>query len=108
MYARSQWRAPVHSPRAIGNPGREERYSILLVVSVVRGRSDSYPDMEARAYEIASLVDDAVRTWRTTTPAPFDGVARWVLVTSTRDLELLPDAGRGCAVQIDLSVAAQI
>lgn len=103
-------RQPGHTPRGLGNPGREERYSLLLIASVRRGRTDSYPEIEARAYEIASLVDAAIRNWRTTTPAPFDGVARWVLVASTQDFELWPaDAPeRGCAVQIDLAVAAQV
>lgn len=107
-----------HTPRALGSAGaREERYSIELVLNTSGAARDRYPDLEARAYAIADAIDESVRAWRSTTPAAYDGVARWVLVASVEDREGLsipgrdtepPEGGRECVVRVELNVAAGV
>ncbi len=98
-----------HTQAAHGSRGeREERYTIDVVVTVQATPRNRYPDMEEQAYAIASLVDANVRAWQQTTPAAFDGVARWVLVSSTEDDEALDNDAREASVLVTLAVAARI
>lgn len=104
-------------PRALNVTSREERYTLDVIVSVIGAARDRYPDLEERAYAIASAVDDSIRTWRDTTPSAYDGAARWVVVTSVEDREGLAipgrdtdaaEGGREAVVRVELSVAAGI
>lgn len=104
-------------PRALNTTSREERYTLDVIVSVNGSARDRYPDLEERAYAIATAVDDSIRTWRDTTPSAYDGAARWVVVTAIEDREGLAipgrdtdaaDGGREAVVRIELSVAAGI
>lgn len=102
-------RGPGHSPAAHGSSGqREERYTIDVVVTVAGNPQNRYAEMEQNAYDAATLVDQSVRAWAETLPKPYDGLARWVLVSSVEDDEALTDQAREASVVVTLAVAARI
>lgn len=97
------------TPAAVGTRQREERYTIQVTVSIERNPRDPYADLEARAYAIGDAIDTSVRAWADTSPAAYDGVARWVIVAGdVSDQHLVGEDTRECRLFFQLAVAARI
>ena len=72
------------TPSVFGMDRHEERYVQTLMVSVVRNAREDVAAMEARAFELAGVIETSVRNWRTTTPSPYDGVVTFCYVDGLR------------------------
>lgn len=104
------------TPSVMGMDRHEERYVQTLMVSVVQHAYDDVAVMEARAFELAGVVESSVRSWRLTSPTPYDGVLTYCTVSSLRlDPPHLISAEAGKApssrevlITIDLACAASI
>lgn len=68
-------------PIAMGMAQQEEHYVQTLMVSVVRNARDDVAVMEARAFELAGVIETSIRNWRTTS---YDGVVQFCYVDSLR------------------------
>jgi hypothetical protein len=68
-------------PFAMGMAKRQEHYVQTLMVSVIGNAMNDVAAQEARAFQLAAVVDTSVTAWRLTA---YDGVVTYCEVTSTR------------------------
>lgn len=92
---------------AIGNRSREERYTVDVVVQVIRSDQSSAADAEDRAYAIVALLEASLRAWMEL-PTPMSGVVRWGLVTSMEDWAGIGPGSREARVTTGVWVTARI
>jgi hypothetical protein len=71
------------TPSAFGMERHEERYVQTLMVSIVKNAREDVAVMEARAFEIAGVIETSIRNWRSTA-TPYDGVVIWCIVSGVR------------------------
>jgi hypothetical protein len=64
---------------AMGQKRREETWIQDIVVSCLTALRNDQETLTERAFELAGVVEDSLRTWSTTQPF-FGGVVRWALV----------------------------
>jgi hypothetical protein len=69
------------TPSVMGMDRHEERYVQTLMVSVVKNAREDVAAMEARAFELAGVIETSIRAWRL---ASYDGVVIWCIVTGVR------------------------
>jgi hypothetical protein len=102
-------------PAQFGTQKNEERYVQIVVVSVVDSAMADVAVMEARAFELAGVIETNIRNWRTTA-TPYDGIVRWALVTglaldgphliAAESKQSLPS--REVLITIDIACSARI
>lgn len=71
-------------PYAMGMARQQEHYTQTLMVSVVKSAREDVAAMEARAFELAGVVETSIRAWRLTAPSPYDGVVTICYVDGVR------------------------
>lgn len=69
------------TPSAMGMDRHEERYVQTLMVSIVKNAREDVAAMEARAFELAGVIETSIRAWRL---SAYDGVVIWCIVTGVR------------------------
>ena len=103
-------------PAAIGQRKQEERYVQTVIVSVIGNAMADVAVQEARAFQLAGVIETSVRNWATTSPSAYDGVVRWCFVSGLRldSAHLVAAEGgqspssREILITIDLACTARI
>lgn len=103
------------TPSTFGMARHEERYVQTLMVSVVGNAMADVAAQEARAFEIAGVIETSIRNWRSNA-TPYDGVVIWCIVSGLRldSVHLVAaesgqsPSSREVVITIDLACAAGI
>lgn len=70
-------------PAQLGTQKNEERYVQVVMVSVAESAMADVATMEARAFELAGVIETSMRNWRTAA-TPYGGVVRWAIVSGVQ------------------------
>jgi hypothetical protein len=96
------------SSAAIGQRSREERYVVELLVTVVRPRREGQTGTRARAFELAAVVENSLRSWGEVSPR-FAGIVRFAGITSVHYDPTLPNSDtRGANVWVEIACQQRI
>lgn len=94
----------------MGQQGREERYTIEVVVSVLRGKMEDQLAVNTIAFGYSDAIENSIRAWNKQAGLnACDGVVRWCLVTELYHNDgVAPDGDRFCNVFITLAISNRI
>jgi hypothetical protein len=92
---------------AIGQKRREEVWIQDVVVSCVTALRNDQETLTERAFELAGVVEDSLRTWSMTQPY-FGGVVRWALVVGMDLDEFVSTEEREARVVMRVECAERI
>lgn len=92
---------------AMGQRRREEAWIQDVIVSCVAPNRESHQTLTERAYAIAALIEDSLRTWSAPGSA-FDGVVRTALVVGSPFEEFLSETERESRVTLRIECTNRI
>jgi hypothetical protein len=92
---------------AMGQRRREETWTQDIVVSVVKPVREPQQTITERAFAIAGVIEDSLRTW-SSAPPYFGGIVRHALVVATDLEEFVSNEEREARITIRLDCAQRI